>query len=101
MEFANGPAPTSVSPWELSDPYYTQSNLVSTYVWDSLAAGTYSLIVEGSAHAVSYPSTHYWLEDVTFVKGAGPGAVPEPSTMILVGLGLLGVAGVSRSQKHK
>ncbi|MCF8067431.1 MAG: PEP-CTERM sorting domain-containing protein [Desulfobacterales bacterium] len=41
----------------------------------------------------------FTMDDFTFNEGA-PSPVPEPATMLLLGLGLLGVAGVAR-KKHK
>ncbi len=97
--FENGPAPSSVTPWEKEDPYYSESNLVSSYTWDFLAAGTYNLLVDGEAVATSYPQTHYWMEDVAFQAGGAP--VPVPATMLLLFVGMLGLAGHYRIQNGR
>ncbi|PID77854.1 MAG: hypothetical protein CSB21_03335 [Deltaproteobacteria bacterium] len=98
--FEDGAAPSTVTPWEKEDPYYNGSNLVSTYTWDYLADGTYNLLVSGSAYAKSYPSTHYWMENVTFEAGASSDPVPEPSTLLILGIGLLGFSGFFRRKKN-
>ncbi len=103
--FTGGPAPTSVTPWEKKDPYYDHSNLISSFVWDFLAAGTYNLTVTGSAYATGgFASTFYWMEDVAFIPSSSlgnPHLVPEPSTMALAGLGLLGIAGFFRVRRRR
>ncbi|PIE56346.1 MAG: hypothetical protein CSA34_04490 [Desulfobulbus propionicus] len=95
--FTSGNSPSSVTPWENEDPYYPQSNLVSSYAWDYLAAGTYELTVAGSAYAGGYPQTHYWMEDVSFVAGVAP--VPEPATLLLFGSGIAGLTAMRRRKK--
>ncbi|PID71822.1 MAG: hypothetical protein CSB34_05400 [Desulfobulbus propionicus] len=99
--FENGPAPKNVTPWEKADPYYSGSNLVSTYTWDFLDAGTYNLLVAGSAYASGYPSTDYWMEGVSFAAGTNPNPVPVPSAILLLGSGLLGLVGRARLQRRK
>ncbi|PIE58017.1 MAG: hypothetical protein CSA33_05000 [Desulfobulbus propionicus] len=99
VEFTTGPAPSNVTPWVKEDPYYSGSDLVSTYTWDYLAPGTYNLQVTGSAFASGYPSTNYWMEDITFVANAAPPAVPLPGAALLLASGIAGLTITGRRKK--
>ncbi len=99
--FTNGSAPTSVTPWEKKDPHYNQSNLVRTFTWDFLTAGTYNLSVTGTAYASDYPFTHYWMEKGSLGPSTGLDPIPESATMALAGLSLLGITGLSRLRRRK
>ncbi len=104
VQFTDGPAPSLVTKWKKEDPYFDQSNLASSFAWNSLDAGIYHLAVTGSAYASNYPATHYWMKSVKFKPSdttGNPHLVPEPATMVLAGLGLLGIAGFSRVRRRK
>ncbi len=97
-EFLEGVVPTSITPWMKEIPFDSGSNLISTYTWDYLAPGEYNLEVTGIAYATSYPLTFYQMNNVSFTAGD---PIPEPATLALVGLGLVGIAGYARKNRKK
>ena len=53
-----------------------------------------NIYVDGSTN---FGGTQHWIDQIeTHTDGQGPGPVPEPSTIALLGFGLLGLAKVSR-----
>jgi len=76
-------------PWPL--PGETSRNFTVT----GLAAGDYSFGITSNGGVAN------WSWDITVSGGGAPGAgaVPEPTTMLLLGMGLIGFAGTRRRMK--
>jgi len=58
--------------------------------------------VYDDGHEILAPKTIYFSGDLTITGGSpGPAPIPEPATMLLVGSGLLGLAGLGRKRMKK
>jgi hypothetical protein len=58
------------------------------------------LLTFGPGFATNPAGEHYAISHATFFNGSTPGTpVPEPTTLILLGLGLIGVAGARRKMR--
>ncbi len=106
IAFENGESLIQTSFWEPADPNNPDiSDQFASFTTElDLAAGTYNLLVEGFVELKGGdPDSYgrYLMTNINFFQGQNPNPVPEPATMMLLGAGLLGLAGTSRMRKRK
>ena len=98
--------PVTISAYDSANSlvWNTQVNLISTFNdwinWITVSVETSNItkMVFGMTGSTSEPG--YWPSiDNMVINENGPAQTPEPTTILLLGFGLLGVAGVSRKKK--
>jgi PEP-CTERM motif len=95
VNYFSGSGVVQLGDW--SDPYGDSSHK-ATFSYN-IPSSDYSWLSDGNFGFGIDPDCHYNLSNITMTVNYAPTATPEPASMTLLGLGLLGIWGFGKRKK--